>query len=121
MSETSGTAGIAPALPEAPPPPAAETPNTPVAPADETTTASLAAVSAPPAAVGAPETEQRKAELQQQIARDEDALKALISNPDATDLEDSPELHEIARRLPRLQAELRALERGEPAPAERPE
>ena len=52
------------------------------------------------------------------IERDQDELKALISDPDATDLEDSPELREIARRLPQLQAELRSLERGETAPRE---
>ncbi|MEE2679110.1 MAG: DUF4124 domain-containing protein [Myxococcota bacterium] len=108
VSETTETAAVA-------------APATPTAPADATTTAALAAVSAPPATAGTPESESRMAELQQQIARDEDALKTLITDPDATDLENSPELHEIARRLPRLQAELRALERGEPVPAEQAE
>jgi hypothetical protein len=55
----------------------------------------------------------RRAELEAQIAADQEALKELISRKTAEGdepLRESSELHEIARRLPALQAELRALE-----------
>ena len=53
---------------------------------------------------------QRIAELEAQIARDEEALKALISDPEAGPaLRSSQELADIATRLPERQAELRAL------------
>ena len=42
--------------------------------------------------------------------------QSCVSDAGAEGLEASPELREIARRLPELQAELRALERGESAP-----
>ena len=51
-------------------------------------------------------------ELEARIAEDEEALKQLISAPGAdadADTEVSPELREIAARLPRLQAELASL------------
>jgi hypothetical protein len=55
----------------------------------------------------------RRAQLEAQIAADQEALKELISRQalegDAP-LRESAELREIARRLPVLQAELRALE-----------
>jgi hypothetical protein len=54
--------------------------------------------------------ERRIAELETQIARDEEALKVLISDPEAAPhLRSSQELAEIAARLPERQAELRAL------------
>ncbi|HEY5656862.1 MAG TPA: ABC transporter C-terminal domain-containing protein [Myxococcota bacterium] len=54
--------------------------------------------------------ERRIAELEIQIARDEEALKVLISDPAAApELRNSEELAEIAARLPERQAELRAL------------
>jgi hypothetical protein len=63
----------------------------------------------------------RRAQLEEQIAADQEALKALISRG-ATEgddpLRESPELREIARRLPALQAELRALDE---APEQRAE
>ena len=48
-------------------------------------------------------------------ARDEAALKELISQPADPNapVEASPELREIAKRLPALQAELRALEEAQ--------
>jgi hypothetical protein len=50
-------------------------------------------------------------ELEAQIAADEEALKQLISAPGIdADVEVSPELREIAARLPQLQAQLAALE-----------
>ncbi len=53
---------------------------------------------------------QRIAELEAQIARDEEALKVMISDPEAASaLRSSQELAEIAARLPERQAELRAL------------
>jgi hypothetical protein len=55
----------------------------------------------------------RRAQLEEQIAADQEALKELISrgSTEGDDpLRESPELREIARRLPVLQAELRALE-----------
>jgi hypothetical protein len=52
----------------------------------------------------------RIAELEAQIARDEEALKVMISDPEsASALRSSQELAEIAARLPERQAELRAL------------
>jgi len=54
--------------------------------------------------------EQRVQELEALIAQDEEALKQLISEPGAqADVTVSPELREIAARLPRLQAELASL------------
>lgn len=54
--------------------------------------------------------ERRIAELEAQIARDEEALKILISDSEAAPaLRSSRELAEIAARLPERQAELRAL------------
>ncbi len=82
----------------------------------------------PSAAVGAPgdapepppvprplsDTERaRHAQLEEQIAADQETLKELISRESTqgeAPLRESPELREIARRLPALQAELRALE-----------
>ena len=65
-----------------------------------------------------PQSSARRAELVARIAKDEERLKALISStsPDGSaPLVDSSELREIARRLPALQAELRALdERASP-------
>ena len=50
-------------------------------------------------------------ELEAQIAEDEEALKQLISTPGTdADTEVSPELREIAARLPQLQAELASLQ-----------
>jgi hypothetical protein len=55
----------------------------------------------------------RRAQLEEQIAADHETLKELISRESTEGddpLRESPELREIARRLPALQAELRALE-----------
>jgi len=57
----------------------------------------------------------RRQELLAAIARDEEALKAHVSSGDGH-LAASPELREIAERLPALQAELRALEAQAAAP-----
>ncbi len=56
----------------------------------------------------------RRDELEALIDRDEEILKQLLSDPslDASGFEESPELREIALRLPALQAELRALKEG---------
>ena len=68
-----------------------------------------------------PEVLARRSELEAQIAADQAALKDLISrSDDGTPLERSPEFLEIARRLPELQAELRALEQGRDEPTEPP-
>lgn len=57
------------------------------------------------------EARARRNELEAQISADEERLKELVSTAgDEAGLESSPELREIAQRLPRLQAELRALE-----------
>jgi hypothetical protein len=67
----------------------------------------------PPQAAAAalpPELEARRAQLVAEIARDEEALKAHVSAAGDQPLSASPELREIAHRLPALQAELRALE-----------
>jgi hypothetical protein len=58
-----------------------------------------------------PEQQARREELLALIAKDEEALKALISSDDGQ-LESSVELREIAQRLPALQAELKALDAG---------
>jgi hypothetical protein len=58
----------------------------------------------------------RCAELVAAIARDEEALKAHVSSPDAGPLVASPELRAIAERLPALQAELRALDAQSASP-----
>ena len=64
-------------------------------------------------------------ELEQAMARDEEAIKKLISAPSGGEGTDSPvdssELREIAGRLPELQAELRTLRaRRGAAPAPEP-
>ncbi|MEE9607730.1 MAG: hypothetical protein V3U03_08305, partial [Myxococcota bacterium] len=71
-------------------------------------TSAVAQAPAPPAA----ELAARIAELEGAIARDEEALKQLISEAHAESSDpilESEELREIARRLPALQADLRAL------------
>jgi hypothetical protein len=68
-----------------------------------------------PAREASPGDAQRRAELVAAIERDEEALKALISAAGSDEpgtLEQSQELREIARRLPELQAQLRALDEG---------
>ncbi len=69
----------------------------------------------PDAAVGAgggdgadPALDARIAELEEAVARDEEMLKQMISAPGGS-TEVTPEMMEVARRLPELQAELRAL------------
>ena len=68
----------------------------------------------PPAPQPLSDAEQaRRAQLEEEIATAQETLKELIAR-EATEgddpLRESPELREIARRLPALQAELRALE-----------
>jgi hypothetical protein len=73
-------------------------------------------VAAPPPPAPAPlspDQLSRRAEIEAQIARDQEALKDLISRAEVEGdepLRSSPELREIASRLPALQAELRDLE-----------
>jgi len=57
------------------------------------------------------------AELEAQIASDREALRQMISTKrwDSAELASDPEIREIAERLPRLQAQLAALQ-AEPAP-----
>jgi hypothetical protein len=81
--------------------------------------AAAGATALPPSAVPAPapltaEQRSRRDELEELIARDEEALKRLLSDAslDETGFEQSPELREIAQRMPALQAELRKLEEG---------
>lgn len=88
------------------PPTAPETAPTPAVSAAATPT-EPAALDLTPA-----EARARRNQVEAQIAADEDRLKDLISTSATDDIESSPELHEIARRLPRLQAELRQLERA---------
>ena len=64
------------------------------------------------------EYDARIREVESLIAEYEEALKVMVSEPDpAADTDISPELREIARRLPQLQAELAALHRGRSDPA----
>jgi hypothetical protein len=59
------------------------------------------------------EYDARVREVESLIAKYEEALKVMVSAPGSdADTEISPELREIARRLPQLQAELAALYRG---------
>jgi hypothetical protein len=59
------------------------------------------------------EYDARMREVESLIAEYEEALKVMVSAPDSdADTHVSPELREIARRLPQLQAELAALHRG---------
>jgi hypothetical protein len=63
---------------------------------------------------------EREQQLAAAIAADQDTLKALISTPPAPGeppLTDSPQLREIARRLPEMQAELEALRQRRAPPA----
>lgn len=80
------------------------------------TSGSSAAPAAPPPPERSPaEARARRNELEAQIAADQERLKQLISAAGAEGgVEGSPELREIARRLPQLQAELRALEGASP-------
>ena len=112
-----------PELPELEPstaPEPARTPESPELPELEPPTA--LAPRAPPSEEPEPPLEPRplsdterarSAQLEEQITADQEALKELISRePTEGDdpLRESPELRKIARRLPALQAELRALE-----------
>jgi len=99
-----------------PAPPATETRHKPKPPA----TSKAAPEPTPPVAVNAgpaapaPAAKQPAdpvAQLESLIARDKETLKDLISlgRPTGEDLAANPRLREIAERLPRLQAQLRAL------------
>jgi len=97
--------------------PTAEPPTTPPAPATAAQPASPPTVAAPVAPQPlSPDREARRAELAAAIARDEEALKAHVSSGADASIVASPELREIAERLPALQAELRALEAQSAAP-----
>jgi hypothetical protein len=87
----------------------------PAEPAEPAGAASAGGAAVPQASVGGwvGEYDVRIRELEDEIAEHEEALKQLISAPGTdADVEVSPELREIARRLPRLQAELASLRRG---------
>jgi hypothetical protein len=80
---------------------------------------------APDAALGGgswPELDARIAELEILVAKDEEAIKVMISTPqigDYDDLIDSEELREIGARLPVLQGELAELKRWRDDPGTR--
>jgi hypothetical protein len=99
-------------------PPNAAAPERPAAPlATAPRPTSPEAVAGPPAPRALPpEREARRAELAAEIARDEETLKAHVSSSGDASVVDTPELREIAERLPALQAELRALEAQSAAP-----
>ncbi len=71
----------------------------------------------PPSVTTPAENADDISELEALIARDKEVIKDLISQgrPSGEDLLADPQLREIAKRLPRLQSELRAL-RGETWP-----
>ncbi len=76
------------------------------------------------AAIGSswPELDARIAELEALVAKDEEALKEMISRPhsgDRDELIDSEELREIGARLPVLQGELAELKRWRDDPGTR--
>jgi hypothetical protein len=87
----------------------------PVATAQPPSDSPPVAAPAPPRSL-APDRGARRAELAAAIARDEEALKNHVSSADAASIVASPELREIAERLPALQAELRALDAQDAAP-----
>jgi len=63
------------------------------------------------------EYDARIREVEGRIAEYEEALKTIVSTPGAdADTEVTPEMREIARRLPQLQSELAALYRGRSDP-----
>jgi hypothetical protein len=67
----------------------------------------------PPAGDQWTEYDARIREVESLIAEYEEALKVMVSAPEPeADTHISPALREIARRLPQLQAELAALQRG---------
>lgn len=81
-------------------------------PSPQSATGSAAPIPTAVGSTGATDLAGRIRELEAQIAADEEALKQLISAPGVdADVEVSPELREIAARLPQLQAQLAALER----------
>jgi hypothetical protein len=102
-------------------------PPAPELPAPEPPSPELPAVAAPPAAAqpqaeaqpqSDAELRARREELGARIAADEERLKELVSRAGGDpSLETSPELREIAQRLPLLQAELNALDEVEAARA----
>jgi hypothetical protein len=103
--------------PELPGPPEAEPSTTPRAAPSEAPAPSAPPIEEPepppPPRPLSDAEKARRAELEEQIAADQEALKELLSRQPTeggAPLRDSPELREIARRLPALQAELRALE-----------
>lgn len=117
-------AGVATAAPPAAEPPGAPSGSAPVPPeAPEPPAPTHPVEASPPGGPSdASDLDARIRELEAAIARDEEALEALIAGPaqggDAP-LAQSPELREIAGRLPALQAELRQL-RAERAAQQRP-
>lgn len=63
------------------------------------------------------EYDARIREVEGRIAEYEEALKTMVSTPGSdADTEATPEMREIARRLPQLQAELATLQRGRADP-----
>jgi len=71
------------------------------------------AATEPPTPANRAALDARISALERQIASDQESLKTLLSEipaPGAPDLADRPEFREIALRLPKLQAELRALQ-----------
>jgi hypothetical protein len=74
----------------------------------------------PPAALPAAAAATREQQLVAAIAADQEALKGMLAAtpiPGENALVDSPQLREIARRLPELQAELRTLRERQTPPA----
>ncbi len=99
-----------------PPPDAPATPEAPATPA----LAAPPAFPGPPPRTALPPDDPRAseaAELEAQIASDREKLRQMISTKrwDSAELASDPEIREIAERLPRLQAQLAALQ-AEPAP-----
>jgi hypothetical protein len=105
---SAATASLPPV--DAPAPPAAAEATAPV---EEPPAATETARAPSPAS---PHLEARRAELLAAIARDEAALRTHVASSAGGPLAASPELREIAERLPALQAELRALEAQTAAP-----
>ncbi len=83
----------------------------PGAPATSSPSAPALAPPAPSAAAAAGDQalDERISSLEEQVARDQTALEGILGEPTESRVADRTDFREIARRLPKLQADLKAL------------
>jgi hypothetical protein len=121
QSIPTSTTSVAPPAPAAPLPGVAPAPNADPFQAPGQVTATTPQSPAP-ATHSWPELDARIAELEMLVAKDEEAIKEMISKPQTgpdDELIDSEELREIGARLPVLQGELAELKRWRDDPGTR--